>query len=370
MEFNDNLFRDTSSDGYTDDVFQPSYEGCLDGLGPLKGKSFLSTGDLAPNELRLFIESAIKAKALGPSAFQKPLIGKSIALVFFNPSLRTRVSMTVAITQLGGTAIPLEIGSGTWDLEHVTGVVMDGTKVEHVREAVPVLSQYVDAIAVRCFPGLKDYAQDAFDPVLRAFNAHASVPVINLESAAWHPCQALADMMTIREKCGGFKRRKVVLTWAHHPKPLPHAVPQSFALASAQCGVDLWITAPHGYMLDPTFIQQATEVAESQGGTVTVTADRHQAFEGADVVYAKSWASRQYYGKPEDDLRLRRDLKHWMVTDEMMAKTRQGLFMHCLPVRRNVVVSDSVLDGPHSVVVHQAANRLHAQRALLAGIFA
>lgn len=339
-----------------------------EGLSPLKGKSFLSTSDLSPAELRAFIESAIRAKNLGRHALEKPLQGQSIALVFFNPSLRTRVSMTVAITQLGGTAIPLEIGSGTWDLEHLTGVIMDGSKVEHVREAVPVLSQYVDAIAVRCFPGLKDFAQDALDPVLRAFDTHATVPIINLESACWHPCQALADMMTIRELRGGFHRRKVVLTWANHPKPLPHAVPQSFALSGAQCGVDLWIAAPEGYMLDNAFIGSISAVAKSQGGSVTLTTDRDAAFDGADVVYAKSWAAREFYGQPEKDLIQRLGLKHWMVTEDMMGKTNQGIFMHCLPVRRNVVVSDAVLDGPYSVVVPQAANRLHAQRALLAGI--
>jgi N-acetylornithine carbamoyltransferase len=339
------------------------------GLGPLKGKSFLSTSDLTPKELQLFIEAAVQAKELGRDALGQPLKGRSIALVFFNPSLRTRVSMTVGISQLGGLAIPLEIGAGTWDLEHLTGVVMNGAKVEHVREAVPVLSQYVDAIAVRCFPGLKDYALDAMDPVLASFRAHSSVPVINLESAYWHPCQALADMMTIRELRGGFHRRKVVLTWANHPRPLPHAVPNSFAYASAQCGVDLWIVAPEGYMLDDGFVQEMTRVAQSQGGTLTVTSDREAAYAGADVVYAKSWAARAFYGKPELDLERRKGLADWMVTEEWMSKTNQGIFMHCLPVRRNVVVADEVLDGPRSVVVAQAANRLHAQRALLAGMF-
>lgn len=339
------------------------------GLRPLKGKSFLSTSDLTPPEMQRFIESAVQAKELGREVLGQPLKGRCIALVFFNPSLRTRVSMTVGISQLGGLAIPLEIGAGTWDLEHLTGVVMNGAKVEHVREAVPVLSQYVDAIAVRCFPGLKDYPQDAMDPVLTAFRTHATVPVINLESAYWHPCQALADMMTIRELRGGFQRRKVVLTWANHPKPLPHAVPNSFAFASAQCGVDLWIVAPEGYMLGDALVQEMTRVAQSQGGTLTVTSDREAAYAGADVVYAKSWAAREFYGKPDLDIARRKDLADWMVTEEWMAKTNHAIFMHCLPVRRNVVVADEVLDGPRSVVVAQAANRLHAQRALLAGIF-
>lgn len=334
----------------------------------LRGRSFLSTNDLSSLEFLTLIDTAIAAKPLGAKSLGRPLVEKSIALVFFNSSLRTRVSMTVAITQLGGVAIPLEIGAGTWDMEHLTGVVMDGAKVEHVREAVPVLSQYVDAIAVRSFPKLRNFGEDAADPIIQAFARHASVPVINMESAFWHPCQALADMMTIKEHCGGFNRQKVVLTWANHPKPLPHAVPNSFATAAAQCGVDLWIVYPEGYELDANVIFNLQRKALLQGGTVTLTNDRAAAFAGADIVYAKSWSSRRHYGDSAQDLAQRQTLGDWIVNEDWMQKTNQAAFMHCLPVRRNVVVADEVLDGPRSIVVAQAGNRLHMQKALLAGI--
>ncbi len=341
-------------------------------LAFLKGRSFLSTGDMSGGEFRQLLDAALAAKQEKAGAnLGRPLAGKTVGLIFFNPSLRTRVSMTVAIQQLGGSAIPLEIGAGTWDLEHRDGVVMDGMKVEHVREAVPVLCQYVDALAVRCFPGLKSWEDDLLDPVLAAFAKHATVPVINLESAMYHPCQALADMMTIQETSpGGFRGRKVSLVWANHPKALPLAVPQSFALAAAQCGVDLTIAAPKEYMFGDDTLANWGETALAAGGSLQAVYDRAPAFDGAHVIYAKSWSSPKFYGKPELDLPLRAKYQHWQVVEEEMQRTDDGVFMHCLPVRRNVVVSDGVLDGPHSVVVRQAANRLHAQKALLAGIFA
>ncbi len=337
-------------------------------LAFLKGRSFLSTGDLSSVELRRFLDAALAAKQAGGKGLGQPLAGKSVGLVFFNPSLRTRVSMTVAIHQLGGLSVPLEIGAGTWDLEHREGVVMDGLKVEHVKEAVPVLCQYVDAIGIRCFPGLKSLADDRLDPVLQAFAKYATVPVINLESAMYHPCQALADMLTIQETFGGFQGRKVSLVWANHPKALPLAVPQSFALAAAQCGVDLTVAAPKEYMLSDDTLAHLGETALAAGGSLQAVYDRAGAFDGAQVIYAKSWSSPQLYGNTEADLKLRQNYRHWQVTDAEMKQTEDGVFMHCLPVRRNVVVSDEVLDGPQSIVVRQAANRLHAQKALLAGI--
>lgn len=336
-------------------------------LAFLQGRSLLSTADFTPGELNSFLDTAIRKKAEGARAFGSPLAGKSVAMVFFNPSLRTRVSMTVAITQLGGTSVPVEIGAGTWDLEHREGVVMNGSKVEHVKEAVPVLCQYVDLIAVRCFPGLKDYGEDVAEPVLSAFAKYATVPVLNLESATAHPCQALADMMTIKEQLGSIKRKKLLLTWANHPKALPHAVPRSFALAAAQCGADLWIAAPDGYGLGSEFTDDITRIAASTGGSVHLTDDRAAAYDGAEIVYAKSWSSFEHYGDAASDLARRAALSDWMVDESWMTKTNDAKFMHCLPVRRNVVVADEILDGPRSIVVPQAANRLHAQKAWLAG---
>lgn len=336
-------------------------------VASLRGKSFLSTEHLSFEEWQGLFDLAKAAKLRGPGFLGEPLRGKTLALVFFNPSLRTRVSMSMAVQQLGGSVIPLEIGKGTWDLEHLPGVIMDGSRSEHVKEAIPVLSQYVDGIAVRCFPQQNDFDTDARDEILHSFAQHASVPVFNMESAFWHPMQALADMLTVSEVKGGFKKRKIVLSWANHPKILPHSVPNSFALATAQCGADLWIVAPEGYGLDESIIHRCERFAHSMGSTLQVTSDRKKAYEGADIIYAKSWASRRHYGFAEREDRTH--LRDWMITDQVMEMTNNGKFMHCLPVRRNVVVSDHVLDGGSSVVVQQAANRLHMQRALLASVW-
>ena len=210
-------------------------------------RDFLTTGDWTRAELNGLIESALKFKRGGEQ--EKMLAGRSVALVFFNPSLRTRASMQVGIYELGGNAVVLEPGGTSWTLEHRDGVVMDGDKTEHVAEFVRVLGRYCAAIGVRTFAALKDWEEERRDPVLAAFAKYSDVPVINLESAMHHPCQALADMMTVREKLGQ-GRKKVLLTWAWHPKPLPMAVPNSFALAAAQMGHDLTIARPSGYALD------------------------------------------------------------------------------------------------------------------------
>src|SRR5882762_6013232 len=222
----------------------------------------------------------------------KPLVGTSVALVFFNPSLRTRASMQVGIYDLGGNPVVLEPGGTSWTLEHRDGVVMDGDKTEHVAEFVRVLARYCSAIGVRTFASLKNWKEERTDPVLAAFAKYSEVPIINLESAMHHPCQALADMMTIRERFGG-ERKRVVLTWAWHPKPLPMAVPNSFALATAQMGHDLVIAQPEGYELDDDLITSIQEQSAGAGGTVEVTDNIEGAFASADVIYAKSWGSKQ-----------------------------------------------------------------------------
>jgi len=336
----------------------------------LRGRSFLSTADLTGAELHQLIDLTITGKAQGRLAFGQPLAGRGVGLVFFNPSLRTRASMVMAVAGLGGQPVPLDISAGAWDLEHETGVVMYGSKSEHVREAVPVLSQYVDAIGVRCFPSFKSLSYDRGEPVLGAFAEYARVPVINLESATAHPCQALADMVTIREKLGGLAGRKLTLVWANHPKVLPHAVPNSFATAALQCGADLTIVAPPEYLPDPAWAQNLDKAAKLSGATLRQTSDLRRGYDGAQIVYAKSWASTAHYGDVQRDLEVRRRYQQWQVTSDLMAHTNNGLFMHCLPVRRNVVVADDVIDGPRSIVVEQAANRLAAQKALLASILA
>jgi N-acetylornithine carbamoyltransferase len=326
-------------------------------------RDFLTTGDWTRAGLEGLIESALKFKRGGEQ--EKTLAGRSIALVFFNPSLRTRASMQVGVYELGGNAVVLEPGGTSWTLEHRDGVVMDGDKTEHVAEFVRVLGRYCAAIGVRTFAALKDWEEERRDPVLAAFARHSDVPVINLESAMHHPCQALADMMTVREKLGR-GRKKVLLTWAWHPKPLPMAVPNSFALAAAQMGHDLTIAHPSGYALDEELMGEIKTRAEAAGGSVAVTRDVDKAFEGAEVVYAKSWGSKDYYGAAHTEIAARAvHRERWIVDEQKMARTSRGIFMHCLPVRRNVIVTDGVIDSPASVVVDEAENRLHAQKAVM-----
>lgn len=325
--------------------------------------SFLKTSDFSRQQLDEFIASAMKIKS--GDIKEKPLAGKSIALVFFNPSLRTRASMQVGIYELGGNPVILEPGGTSWTLEHREGVVMDGDKTEHLTEFVRVLERYVSAIGVRTFAELKDWETERTDPILSAFAKYATVPIINLESAMHHPCQSMADMMTIREKLGEDKKT-VLLTWAWHPKPLPLAVPNSFALAAAQFGHDLRIAYPKGYELDDELIVDIGQHAAANGGAVEFTNDANKAFDGVDVVYAKSWGSKDFYGAAEKDVKFRAGLREsWIVDEQKMARSNDAIFMHCLPVRRNVIVTDEVIDSPRSVVIDEAENRLHIQKAIM-----
>lgn len=327
-------------------------------------KDFLTTGDWTRRELERLIAAAVRFKKRDDEA--KPLAGRSVALVFFNPSLRTRASMQVGIYELGGNPVVLEPGGTSWSLEHREGAVMDTDKTEHVAEFVRVLGRYCAGIGVRTFAALKDWEEERTDPVLTAFARYADVPVINLESAMHHPCQAMADMMTIREHLGA-GRKRVLLTWAWHPKPLPMAVPNSFALAAAQMGHDLTIAHPSGYQLDEELISQIENHAQSAGGSVAVTHDINKAFEGAQVVYAKSWGSKDYYGAPDKDSARREAYRgKWIVDESKMRRTDDARFMHCLPVRRNVIVTDGVIDSPTSIVIDEAENRLHVQKAIMA----
>ncbi|MGI8642168.1 MAG: N-acetylornithine carbamoyltransferase [Pyrinomonadaceae bacterium] len=326
-------------------------------------KNFLTTSDYSRAELEEIIELAQKFKK-GEIA-DKPLNGKSVALVFFNPSLRTRASMQVGIYELGGNAVILEPGGTSWTLEHRENVVMDSDKTEHLKEFVRVLERYVAAIGVRTFAELKDWELERTDPILSAFERYATKPIINLESAMHHPCQSMADMMTIRERFGK-ERKKVLLTWAWHPKPLPMAVPNSFALAAAQFGHDLQIAHPKGYELDGELMREISRQAAEAGGSLEMVNEIDNAFDDFEVVYAKSWGSFQHYGSPNQDLREREIYRNkWIVDEAKMARTNNAIFMHCLPVRRNVIVTDGVIDSPNSVVIDEAENRLHVQKAIM-----
>jgi len=327
-------------------------------------RNFLTTTDLSFQQLDELLKSAARVKA---DSDPRRLPGRTMGMVFFNSSLRTRTSFEVAMYQLGGHAVNLAVGQGMWDLETTNGVVMDGSKAEHVKEAAPVLSRYVDALGVRAFPRGCRWLEDREDPVVRAFARAAEVPVINMESSVWHPCQALADALTWSE-LGLDRGDRIVLSWAWHPKALPTAVPHSVLAVAAQRGLDVTVLRPDPFALDGGIVADADRTAAEAGGSVNETDDL-EALNGARVVYAKSWGSLQAYGDTATavaaEAALRAPFRDWQVTQEWMAKTDRGSFMHCLPVRRNVVVADEVLDSDASVVVDQAENRLHTQKALL-----
>lgn len=306
-----------------------------------KMKGYTDLDDI--NNLEHLLEVCGEMKA---NPFKQQELGKNktLAMLFFNSSLRTRLSTQKAAKNLGMEVMIINLNQDGWQLEFEDGTVMDADKAEHIKEAAAVISQYADMIALRAFPSLTSRENDYREILLKSFIKHATVPVINMESATAHPLQALADAMTIAE----YKTSdtpKVVLTWAPHPKALPQAVPNSFVRMMQLMKVDLTIANPEGYNLSPEIT-----------GDVPITHDQQAALKDADFVYAKNWSSYENYGQilTED--------KSWMVTKEKLGKAK---FMHCLPVRRNVVVEDAVLDSDQSLVIEQANNRTWAAQAVL-----
>ncbi|NLZ18676.1 MAG: N-acetylornithine carbamoyltransferase [Bacteroidales bacterium] len=304
-------------------------------------KSFFHVSDIG--DLGAALEEALQVKA-NPFAWKHLGQDKTIMLVFFNSSLRTRLSSQKAALNLGMNPIVLNIGQDSWKLETELGVVMDGDKSEHLREAIPVMTSYCDLIGIRSFAGLKDREYDYNETVLRQFIEYGGKPVISLESATVHPCQAFADLITI-EEYRKKKRPKVVLTWAPHPRALPQAVPNSFAEWMNAADVEFVITHPRGYELDPAF-----------AGKAPVEYDQMKALEGADFVYAKNWSCPGVTDPSRYGQVLSQDMA-WTVDAKHMAVTNDAYFMHCLPVRRNMIVSDEVIDAPTSLVIPEAANR-------------
>ncbi|MCX6183103.1 MAG: N-acetylornithine carbamoyltransferase [Bacteroidetes bacterium] len=273
--------------------------------------------------------------------------GKTIGLIFFNSSLRTRLSTQKAAINLGMSVIVMNVGSDGWKLEMEDGAIMNGDAAEHIKDAARVMGAYCDIIAVRSFAGLKDRQKDYSEEVLKSFMKYADVPVVNLESSTLHPLQSLADLITI-EEYKKVKRPKVVLTWAPHPKALPQAVPNSFVQWMKNADVDFVVTHPEGYELAPEFMEG-----------VAVTNDQNNAFKDADFIYAKNWSSYQSYGQI-----LNTD-PAWTVSADKMALTNNAKFMHCLPVRRNVVVTDEVLDADYSIIIPEAKNRVTSAQVVL-----
>ena len=323
---------------------------------------FLTTMDWTRDQLESVLGVAAQLKQ---QPIQDHLRGKSIALMFLNPSLRTRTSFELGMQQLGGIAIVLQPGKDAWGVEFEPGVVMDGDAEEHIAEVAGVLSRYCDLIALRAFPLFEDWSTDREDPVIRSLARHSTVPVINMETIV-HPCQELALMQTLQEKLGPVQNRKFVLTWTWHPRPLNTAVANSALLIASKFGMDVTLLCPEeAYRLDPQFESAAERFAEESGGSYRMTHDIEEAYRGADVVYAKSWGALPYYGRPEEEWRLRQNYRHFIVNEAKMALTNGALFSHCLPLRRNIKATDGVMDADYCVALDEAENRLHVQKAMM-----
>lgn len=323
---------------------------------------FLTTQDWTIEQLREILDLATELKR---NPMQGHLRGKSIALMFLNPSLRTRTSFELGMQQLGGIAIVLQPGKDAWGVEFKPGVVMDGDAEEHIAEVAGVLSRYCDMIALRAFPLFKDWTIDREDPVIRSLAQHASVPVINMETIV-HPCQELALMQTLHERLGSVQKKKFVLTWTWHPRPLNTAVANSALLIATRFGMDVTLLCPQKeYRLDAQFESAATENCRHSGGTFCVSHDIESSYAGADVVYAKSWGALPYYGRPQEEWELRKNYRHFIVDEEKMRLTNNALFSHCLPLRRNIKATDGVMDADYCVAIDEAENRLHVQKAVM-----
>lgn len=332
-------------------------------------KNFLNTQDLSRAELDALLRDAARFKQhkLGDQ-----MKGKSIALVFFNPSLRTRTSFELGAFQMGGHAVVLQPGKDAWPIEFDLGTVMDGDTEEHIKEVAQVLSRYVDLIAVRAFPKFIDWATDREDKVLQGFAKYSRVPVINLETIT-HPCQELAHAMALQEHFGtpDLRGKKYVLTWTYHPKALNTAVANSALTIATRMGMDVTLLCPTPeYVLDQRYMGWAEDNVRESGGSLRISHDIEEAYTGADVVYAKSWGALPYFGNWTNEKPIRDGYRHFIVDEAKMALTNNGVFSHCLPLRRNIKATDAVMDSPACIAIDEAENRLHVQKAVMAALLA
>jgi len=331
-----------------------------DGAG-IQGRDVVTLDTFSAEEIRAVIARARRMKAEG---FGSPLRGRSLAMVFFDPSLRTRASFAIAFSTLGGTVIDMVAGRDLWPLEMREGAIMDELADEHVQDAARVLSEYADVIAIRALGNEGDWARMRRDRVIVSFQKHATVPIFNMESVLDHPCQAWGDALTLEEELGDLSGRKLTLAWTYHPKARPLAVPHGVSTMACKLGMDLTLCHPEGYPLDPGVQQGLQYTAAAAGGSVRHVTSLEEGVEGADVVYAASWGSIDRIGSPERESALRETCRDRRLTRTLMGRTNDARFMHAMPIRRNVEADDPVVDAPGSLIIRQAANRLHIQRAL------
>jgi len=330
-------------------------------------KHFLNTQDWSRAELDALLAQAAQFKRQKNGYALK---GRSIALLFFNPSMRTRSSFEVGAFQLGGHAIVLQPGKDAWPIAFELGEVMDGQAEEHIAEVAQVLGRYVDMIGVRAFPKFIDWQYDRQDVVLKAFAKYSPVPVINMETIT-HPCQELAHIMALQEYFGttDLRGKKYVLTWTYHPRPLNTAVANSALTIATRMGMDVTLLCPTpDYVLDPRYMDWAQQNVVESGGSLQVSHTIEQAYQGANVVYAKSWGALPFFGNWEAEKAIRDHHKHFIVDEAKMSLTRDAAFSHCLPLRRNIKATDAVMDSAQCIAVNEAENRLHVQKAIMTAL--
>ncbi len=325
-------------------------------------KTFL---DLADHPREVVLELLALAGRLERQPEPQALAGRVLGLLFFNPSLRTLASFQAGMARLGGSSFVITPGSGTWQFETRLGAVMNGDRAEHVREGLPVLASYCDALGIRSFAEGRDLAADLAELGFKAMAELVDKPLINMESAVNHPCQALADWKTM-EDLGVPQGGKFVLSWVNHPRALPLAVPAATLHMAAMRGMEVVVLRPEGYAMPAQLMDKARRAAAASGGSVRETNDRREALQGAQVLYAKEWGSPLHYGDAQAELALRAKQTGWCVDESWFTGARDDCrVMHCLPVRRNVAIADEVLDGPRSIVQREAYNRMPAQMAVL-----
>jgi N-acetylornithine carbamoyltransferase len=325
-------------------------------------KRFLDLADFAREDI---VDLLALAQRLQDKPEPRALAGKILGLLFFNSSLRTLASMQAGMSRLGGSSFVITPGQGTYQMETKLGAVMNGTAAEHVREGLPVLASYCDVMGIRAFADGKNLEADLSESTFSAMAQLIDKPLINLESAMSHPCQALADWKTM-DDVEVPRQGRFVLSWVWHPRALPLAVPATALHMAAMRGMQVTVLRPEGFALPAPIMDKARRAARASGGSVHETADRREALEGAQIIYAKEWGATSCYGDAPGDAKLRATLTDWCVTDQWFRTTDPACrLMHCLPVRRNTAVADEVLDGPRSIVQHEAHNRLLVQIAVL-----
>ena len=328
-------------------------------------KNFITTQNWSRSELQDIINFSIELKN---NPYQPLLKNKSVALLFLNPSMRTKTSFEIGISELSGTAVLLQPGKDAWSIEFEENIVMDGETEEHVKEVAQVLSSYCDCIAIRAFPKFINWNQEREDSVINSFAKYSSVPVVNMETIE-HPCQELAHILTMQEHYGDLQGKNYLLTWTYHPKPLNTAVANSSLLIASKFGMNVKLLCPsEEYHLDDRYINAAKENCSLENTDFEISYDIESAYSNADIVYAKSWGSLSYYGKPDEQASLNSKYKHFIVDESKMSLTNNAVFSHCLPLRRNVKATDEVMDSDYCLAVNEAANRKHVQKSMLTKI--